>query len=281
MASIGRPGSLKLRSKISLSVIITVTLVFTAVIAYVSYSSSNRTRADAEALAVSTVNEVGNTISKIVDENINVLHSVAAIIEHMDRTNPAARKTVSDILVANMEHAPEILSLWIAFEPNGFDSRDAEFAKSGGYDKTGQFIIGYLNSGGKIERVYDVTSDFINDPNEGGFYQEPLKTGKQIIQQPAPYTYPNGHTVFMTTISVPIELNGKRVGVVGLDFDFESMQKLMDGLHAISDGTNFRVFFNDGTIIHSSAKDTIGKNFLDVTVDKSTAGPVMEAIKGG
>ena len=120
-----------LRSKISLSVLLVAALIFSVVIMYVSLTTSGRAQKDAEALTVSTVNELGNKVGKIMDENINVLRSIASIIERIDRTNPYARKIVSDIMFANMTNTKDILSLWIAFEPNAFDNRDAEFARAG------------------------------------------------------------------------------------------------------------------------------------------------------
>lgn len=281
LCSLRRQGALRLRSKISLSVLLVVAVLFGVVIMYVSFSTSARAQKDAEALTVSVINEIGNKVSKMMDENINVLHSIAAIIEKMDRTNPLARKIVSDIMIANMNHTEDILSLWIAFEPNAFDNRDAEFAKTGGYDKTGQFIVGYLNEGGSINRVYDVTSDFINQPGEGDFYQVPLKTGKAVIGQPENYTYPNGKTVFMTAITVPVKINGKIVGVVGLDFDFQNMQKMIGDTHLISQATSFSVISNSGVIIQGPNKDMIGKNMADLQKGRPNGDKILSAIHEG
>ena len=279
--SLRRPGALGLRSRIALSVLAVVILVFSSVIAYVAYSSSGRARLDAEALTLSTVREVGNRVVSIMDENISVLYSIASTVEHIDRDNPASRKVVSDIIKANMTQTREIISLWIAFEPNAFDNRDAEFAKSGGYDKTGQFMVGFLNNDGKVERVYDVTSDFINEPGAGDFYQIPLKTGKHIIGPPETYTYPNGKSFFMTTISIPVKIDGKIVGVVGMDFNFSTMQKLVGGTRAISEGATFSIISSEGIIIQGPDSKMIGSNMAEIQKGKPTGPAIMSAIYEG
>ena len=77
MLSRCRPGAFRLRSKIALSVLLVVTVIFGTVIWFFASSSSDKAIKDAEALAVTTVKDIGNNVKMVVDSNINVLHTPA------------------------------------------------------------------------------------------------------------------------------------------------------------------------------------------------------------
>ena len=271
-------GALRLRSKIALSVLLVVTLVFGTVIWYFANSSADKARKDAEALAITTVKDIGNNVKMIIDSNINILHTVEAIVEKMDRTNPAARTVIKEVMEASLMMAPEIASLWIAFEPNAFDGRDAEFVGKDGYGSTGQFILCFVDDNGRARITNDVNSDTIKNSN---YYQTPLKSGKQMIGAPTVLSYQGGVSAYISEISVPIEINGRVAGVVGIDFNYSTIQKYGKDTHAISKGTTFSIISDSGIIIHSPNPDLIGKNMGDIIKGRPYENDIMSAINGG
>ena len=276
-----RSGALRLRSKISLSVLLVVSIVFISVIWYVASYSSDKARTDAEALTLSTVKEIGNKTGAILNENVNVLNIIYAMVEQMNRSNPSARDVVADILKSSITQATDISCIWIAFEPNAFDSRDADFAGKAGYDSTGRFILSYAKENGVVKKTDDVTAATISKPGEGDYYLVPAQTGKQVLGVPYFFTYASGRTSLISCISIPLKINGKIVGVIGIDFDYTRMQGLVAETRAISDKAIFTIISNSGVVIHAHKKEYVGQNLADILGSAPAASMIMDAVRSG
>jgi len=124
---------------------------------------------------------------------------------------------------------PQYVAVWTAWEPNAFDGKDSEFVNADGkatfpgakaHDATGRFVP-YVFS---TPEGFDLTplTDY-DKPGPGDYYLLAQKSGKQQIIEP--YSYVVGdHTVIMTSLVTPIVIDGKVVGVVGLDLDLAAIQ---------------------------------------------------------
>ena len=273
-----RSGALRLRSKISLSILLVITIIFGTIIWFLASSSANKAREDAELLAVTTVTEIGSEVKMLIDENIQAMQGINSLIQKMDRTAPNARDIISLTMEASLATTPDMASAWIAFEPNAFDNRDADFAGKDGYNKTGRFIVCYINDNGVIKRTNDVNADTIS---KGDYYQVPLKTGKDVLGAPYTFTYSSGRTTLISEASIPIIIDGRVIGVVGADFDYTNIQKFGQDIHAISKGTTFSIISDSGVIIYSPNKDFIGKNMGDIIKGRPYENDVMSAIRDG
>jgi methyl-accepting chemotaxis protein len=60
---------------------------------------------------------------------------------------------------------------------------------------------------------------------KGGWYIGPRDTGKESVLDPFPYIV-QGKQVWLTTLSVPIVVNGKFLGVAGTDYNLDFVQEL-------------------------------------------------------
>jgi methyl-accepting chemotaxis protein len=108
-----------------------------------------------------------------------------------------------------------ILGNYTAWEPDAFDGRDAEFVNTAGHDVTGCFVPYWNRGAGSIavEPLIDYTKE-----GAGDYYLIPVKSGKEKIIDP--YVYPvGGRDVLMTSVVVPILVDGQARGMVGYDFD--------------------------------------------------------------
>lgn len=278
----GRSGSLKLRGKIILSVLTVVSLIFIAVISYVAVMSSGKATQDAQALAFASAREIASQVESTLRKNINILNTIASIAQHMDRTQPNAREVLMNMLEASVLIAPDTVSMWFAFEPDVFDKRDKDFAGTPEYGKTGQFIGCYFDNGGKAERTNDVSSETIYAPGSGDYYTVPLKTGKSVVMPPEFFTFETGKKTLVSSISVPIQLDGKVAGVVGIDFDYEYVQNAIASTQAISPNSIFSLADSSGIIIFSKDSQNIGKNLADILDKNSPATPqILQSLKEG
>ena len=274
-------GALRLRSKMLLGILSAVFVVFTAVIAYVAVSTSDKVSRDAEALTLASAKAAALAITDTFTSNINILTTIAGAIPRIDSSLGSARSTVLTLLESGALQRPEIVSMWIAFEPDAFDGRDKDFAGDEWYGKTGQFTASFVERDGKAVRTNDVTPETIYAPGNGDYYTVPLRTGEVIVGDPEFFTYENGTKTLISPVSVPIRLNGKIAGVVGIDLDYEIIRDGLKDLHIISDRTGIMLVDDDGFVIHSTVSEYVGKQLGDLIRGQENADTVLRTIKEG
>ena len=178
------------------------------------------------------------------------------------------RKIFNDILVTVINNNPDFLGTYSAWEPNALDGKDRAYVNDteGGHDNTGRFIP-YWNRGidGRIARQalvgYEDSSLHPNGIRKGGWYLNPRETGKENILDPFPYIV-QGKTDWLTTMSVPIHINGKFVGIGGTDLRIGFIQKLSEEVSKnLYDGkAKIKVISYQGIVVaDSSNPESIGE----------------------
>ena len=276
-----RPGALRLRSKMLLGILSTVILIFSAVILYVASSSSAKVSHDAETLTLASSKVAALTVTDTITSNINILTTIAEAISRLDSSHGSARDTVLTLLESGALQRPEIVSMWLAFEPNAFDGRDSDFAGKEWYGKTGQFTACFVERNGKAVRTNDVTPEKIYVPGDGDFYTIPLRTGEATVGDPEYLTYENGIKALIAPVSVPIKVEGKTIGVVGIDLDYTQIQESLKSIRIISDRTVIMLIDDDGFIIYSTTPEYVGRQLGDVIHGQENADETLRSIKEG
>ena len=276
-----RPGALRLRGKMLLGILSVVIVVFTAVTAYVAVSSSSKVSKDAEDLTLASARAAALSITNTITNNINILTTIAEALSRLDSSRGSARDTVLTLLESGALQRPEIVSMWLAFEPNAFDERDKDFADDEWYGKTGQFTACFVERNGKAVRTHDVTPETIYASDTGGFYTVPLRTGEITVGNPQFFTYENGTKTLISEISVPIKIDGKTVGVVGIDLDYALIQESLKSIRIISDRTAIMLIDDDGFVIHSTINEYVGRQLGDLIQGQPNVDTVLRSIKEG
>ncbi len=141
------------------------------------------------------------------------------------------REAASLVLQKILEKNPDYFGVWTCWEPDAFDRRDDEFAGKPNHDKTGRFIPYWFRKDNAI--AVEPLKDYEEGATNSDFYQIARKTGREVIMEPYRYEAGGKH-VLMTSLVVPIVVEGKFVGVTGIDIDLgvistrQSGKKIMD-----------------------------------------------------
>jgi methyl-accepting chemotaxis protein len=143
------------------------------------------------------------------------------------------RATYLAMLESAVKANPQYVAVWTAWEPNAFDGKDAEFVNNGdgkatfpnaiAHDATGRFVPYVVSTpdGFRLEPLVNYDKP---GPDFGDYYLLAQKSGKQQVIEP--YAYKVGDkTVIMTSLVTPIVIDGKVLGVVGLDLDLAAIQE--------------------------------------------------------
>ncbi len=148
-----------------------------------------------------------------------------------------------------LEKFPGAIGVSTGWEPNTFDGKDADFVDKPVHDKTGRFLPYIVRSGGTIKR--EVLVDY-DKPGAGDYYITPVTTGKSVIMEPYVYQI-DGKGVLMTTISAPIQQDGKTVAYIGADIDLNETAAELGKKRPLGDGY-VALLSSAGTFVSSPDK---------------------------
>jgi len=239
------------------------TITASAVLFYRSYqdvksTSLDRMREIAKAEALTSEKRIGPT-ARVAD-------SLGSILEVMKNSGEADRARADRIMHHLLEKNPDILGIWTGWEPNAFDGKDANFVKAQGHDATGRYVPYFVRgTNGEISNTALV--DYAV-PGPGDYYQLPFTRQKTVVIEP--YAYPvDGKQVLLTSISKPVVVNGKVLGVAGIDLSLAETSKAISAIHPMETGY-VSLVSSGGKIVGHPDEALIGKTLAEAGAD--TAG---------
>ncbi len=199
---------------------------------------------------------------RIVQGLLRELRSVeglASVAKTRDRLPSEGRRAYFNrMLLLYLEDRPDLLGVWMAWEPDTFDGLDDRFVNTEGHDATGRFIPYFFRNEGQIKleslREYET-------PGTGDYYLLARRTGQPVILEPYRYEI-DGVDELMTSIVAPIIEDGRFVGAVGVDLLVSDLQRqvaeirLHDGVSALFGHTGTVIAHPDETRLGADVRET-------------------------
>lgn len=213
---------LRLQGKIVFWILAVVLIVFAMIIGTPTYMSRRENVEQARKLAISRSREYANYIKAEFEVALEVARTLSYVMEGISEVGDGDRELANRLLTQILKRHPGFIGIWTCWEPDAFDGQDQAYAYTAGHDDTGRFTPYWYRDGDKIE--VEPLKDY-SIPGKGDFYLLPLKSGKEVILEPYRYDVA-GKSVLMTTLSVPVEVRGKVVGVVGVDISMDQIQAI-------------------------------------------------------
>ncbi|MBO0129868.1 methyl-accepting chemotaxis protein [Agrobacterium burrii] len=235
---------------------VVATVAASAVLFYRSYedtrvNSLERMRQIAHAEALTAEKNIGGTL--------HIVNSLGSVLETMKQSGDADRSKANQLIRNMLAGNPEVLGLWTGWEPNAFDGKDADFVNTEGHDATGRFVPYWVRGGdGKISNT--ALTDYAT-AGPGDYYQQPFTQKKTVIIEPYPYAI-DGKEVLLTSISKPVIVEGKLLGVAGLDLSLQETSQQLSTVRPM--GTGFvSLVSGGGKIISHPDAAIMGKSLAD------------------
>jgi methyl-accepting chemotaxis protein len=159
-------------------------------------------------------------------------------------------REMQGIVAANSQY----LGVWHTWAPDGVDGDDRAAIGQPTTDKTGRYLAYWSRSGSEISvsanRDYD-------KPGAGDYYILPMTTGTEKVIDPYVYAI-DGVETLMTSMTVPVKVNGRPRGVVGADLLLETLQKKIGGIKPY--GTGYAALVTGtGAVVSHPDKGLVGK----------------------
>jgi len=144
-----------------------------------------------------------------------------------------SREEMVRVLRNSLEQNPDLLGVYVGWEPNAFDDLDQYFegVKTDGYDGTGRFLPWWFrNAQGEIELapLADLESETVTSTGvrQGEYYLCPRDSLKPCVTDPAPYDL-GGTQVMLSSFTVPIVSEDEFRGIVGVDLSLDFIQQAL------------------------------------------------------
>ena len=246
----------------------------------ISDSSSRMLTSSVQNLLQAKAAEQAVLLRKTFGENLTVITAIADQVKDLRNLatkrslDPGAlREELNQSLKTTFERNSKVLGIWLAFEPNGLDGKDSEFAndKTRASNEKGRFSSYWNRVGGEplntIMLEEDLTKTTLNLSGTpyNIWYTCPRDTRSTCLLDPYEDTV-TGTPVLMTTISLPMIVDGKVIGVVGVDIALNTLQASTDAAQKeLFDGAaHLEIISSNGLIAaYSGEPAKVGKNLVD------------------
>ncbi len=259
----GLIGRLPIGSKILIPVLLCVGLG----LAFLTISLARHSGRMIEDLSVTAGEEMARRIAAEVERDLTdplqVSRTLRDTFVRMQRSGIKDRavylRLLGDVVATNHDY----VGGWTIWDRDGFAALvpDSDHATDGS-GPDGSFSPYAVNhaDGLKVERLDDY-----NNPGAGDYYLIAHASGQETVLEPYHYTY-DGKDHLITSVAMPIIIDGKTVGVLGFDVALEALSTRFGGLHPYGTGA-VAIVSNTGMTVANDGATGLG----------ALAGPVAAA----
>ena len=184
------------------------------------------TQADTEAKAIAA--DVAAEIGALA----GAARAMGGVIEQGHAAGFMDRKAVVGILKANTEKNSFALGSWFAEEPNAFDGQSRGMAES---LETGTFKDGSFNPYWTKRNDGSITLSTFESDYKAEWYSLAAQSGKGAITSPYQETS-TGQNLTMASLAYPVKVNGKMIGVTGVDVSLKTLYDKLSQLRPFGEG---------------------------------------------
>jgi methyl-accepting chemotaxis protein len=254
--SLGFVANLSLKTKIVASTILICTLGLAIVVTILTNDAAGTLRRNAVALAEEIARTQAQEIRNDMDAAFMTGRALRDLTASLQKTGASSpRESFDGTLEQLLRQNPTWLGVWAAFEPNGFDGRDADFAGIAGYSPEGRFVPYWNRGSGKEMRELAISGT--ETAEQMAFYTTPQRTGREMVSNPVAWEV-GGRSVLLTIIVVPLVRDGRFIGVAGVDLALDMIQRRVGALRPLESG-HAGLIAAGGTWVSNPDEATIGK----------------------
>ncbi len=262
---------LNIQQKIQVLVLATTLIVFAITIAYISWRSHETSLHESKSLIDINSSKSAQEIEKILNKDFAVIRTLAqAFVVHknmeVDEWKALFNEMYHEVFVNN----PHFHSLWDSWE---FSYYDPEWTLP-----HGRHLSYFHRKDGKI--IYEeLIRSLEGDP---ALYGAAKKAGKETIWEPyLDRIATEGITAhLMTTMTVPMFVDNKYIGLVGLDITLKSLQDIIYQVHPYEESYAF-IVSNKGMCVAHPVTNYLEQPISSFMPDDVIEQQIIERIQKG
>jgi methyl-accepting chemotaxis protein len=174
--------------------------------------------------AVSFENRVRLDMAAAISDAEGIAHSVMA-----ERSQPDPRRVAVNRYLASLAHArPDYAGVWVDMADNGFDGDDKTYGVRGeeilGLPNTGRMSLLWLPGEKGAPVADDSEGVSYAEVQEKEYYKAAARAKTSVVTEP----YLDDFTrALMTSAAAPVLMDGKVIGVAGVDLSLASLSEVV------------------------------------------------------
>ncbi len=217
-----------IRTKITLWTGVCLLLLAVALIIYSVVSLQSTMLKAAQETVTKVAQSTATRIEIEVQTPLDVARTLAQLLKAMKTQDlDLTQDQVNTMLEQVLRDNPEFLGVYILWEPNTFDDKEAEYVWPEAHAGIGRFVS-------------EVGGD-------EAWYLCPKRTKEECVLEPFFYSV-QGVDVLMTSLVVPIVADGQFYGLVGVDVQANFLQELADEVDLYDGTAEAALIGNQGTL---------------------------------
>jgi len=261
-----------LRVKVMSLIAVVVLAAFAVTISVLTYQATQLQSALIGDHAQQIAQTHASESARRVESALDAARTLAFTLRGLQAAGQVSRNGADAMLKSVLESDPSFLGVWTCWEPNAFDGKDAEYTNKPGHDATGRYIPYWNRGAGSI--ALEPLVDY-EKPGAGDYYLLAKQSGEETLIEPYSYKVA-GKDVLMTSVVVPIKIDGKFVGVAGIDLPLDGFQSRISQIRPYETGFA-SLISNGGLYVGDLDAQNVGKDIG--TSEQAAAAKV--AIKAG
>jgi methyl-accepting chemotaxis protein len=240
-----------------LLILSTTLVIFIISVGYIGLSSRNMAYESAKENAKAVVVQSALRIENQLNVSMDAIRTLAnAFGTWKNWPDSLWQHYVMEMYRPVYEQNPQIYKLWDSWEMKMVDE---------GYDKDyGRYANTFYRQGGKIA-YSSVTRSLDGDPP---LYGKIKAEAKESIWEPYwdVFSEEGESRKFMTSMSVPIKLEGEYAGIVAVDITMDALQDIVTHINPMENSYGILIS-NEGILISHPDTSLIGKNIALAMID--------------
>ncbi len=223
---------------------IAIAVGFSSMIGLIARQSYQSAEEQGYKLASEQAGRFADAVTADLAYGFSVPKHLADAVAGMQCAGTVDRKVIDNTILSMLDAEPQIIGMWMLYEPNALDGKDDEFRLDWPrHDPTGRYSP-YMTRGGDGKAAQDVMmskdrvekfpewkdklTEYVPDydkPGWGDFYYVPKTRGRDTITEPFFYEV-QGKQVLESSLAVAIkDGSGKFLGVAAADLALDTLQK--------------------------------------------------------
>lgn len=242
-----------LRMRFIVLVLVPVIVVFSLIGTYTIVQFYQNQTASALEQVTTLTNLYAEEIENALTRALNVVETISVVVSSQVERGLTNRDILNSVLKDVLLNNDYFFAVWLGMEPNAYDGTDVFYVNTEQHDSTGRFIpLWYRNQQG-------VFSTFLTDYQTfgaGDYYQLAVSTRASQILEPRSYVI-DGEKYSLVTISVPIEMGSRVIGVAGVHIEAKYLQDITASLRVFETGFG-QLFTDSGHVVYHPEQARIG-----------------------
>ncbi len=260
----GLVGKLSLTAKLCLSATLLCVFCVVATSLVLGWRTASAAKTQADKDAQLAASEAAHNVAAELGKSFSTVKTLADTLRGMKAAGmPPSREQLDAMAREVLSLHPEFIGTYTIWEPNALDGKDADYVKkTPAYDSTGRYIAYWNRGSGQIavEPLLDYEKAGAND-----WYNIPRTTLKDALIEP--YLYPvAGKDVLMATLSSPIVIDGKFVGMAGSDLPLQPLSERVGRMQPLPD-SHVALLSNGGLYVAVPDAKRLAKKADDVPAE--------------